>query len=419
MKKIKKMITGLCACTMLTVAAAGCSGPGENKETTQATTTMAGDADPALKNKMTDTISVFGVQLFKNALNLEEDDGKNVLISPYSVYMALGMTANGASGESHSQMEEVLGMKIDDINKVLSQNPGSISGSGNALKSANSIWINKRDGFTVKNEFKELTETVYGAAAEELPFNDAAKEKINSWVRKNTDNMIDSVINRINSDAMMYLINALAFDAKWEEPYKKEDLAETEFTGEDGIKEAVSLMHSREGIYFKDDKAEGFKKYYENGDYSFLAIKPLEGVNVKDYVNDLSAEYIKKLMGEDEGLIEARIVYAAIPKFMSDYETELSGSLYQMGMSAPFAGGFDGISEDKDLRINEVIHKTHIDVFEEGTKAGAVTSVGLQVTGVYEENRVEVYLDRPFIYMIIDENEHIPIFTGCVMHIGQ
>ena len=122
---------------------------------------------------------------------------------------------------------------------------------------------------------------------------------------------------------------------------------------------------------------------------------------------------------DDDELFENKVVYAAIPKFTSDYNTELSDSLYQMGMSAPFAGGFNGISDDNDLRINKVIHKTHIDVFEEGTRAAAVTAVGLESTGVAVEDYVEVYLDRPFIYMLIDENNHIPLFIGCVMHIGR
>lgn len=417
MKKIKKIIAGLCACTLLAGAAAGCSGSGEDDETTQATT-LAGNVDPVLKKSMTDAMSVFGAQLFKNAVNMEEEEAINVLISPYSVYMALGMTANGASGESHSQMEDVLGMKTDDINELLSQQPDLSRGSGDVLKSANSIWINKKKDFNVKNEYKKLTESVYGATAEELPFNNAAKNKINNWVSKNTDKMIDSVIDNIDPESLMYLINAIAFDAKWEEPYKKENLEETVFTREDGSKEDVSLMHSTEHLYFKDDKVEGFKKYYENEDYSFLAIKPLEGVKVKDYVNELSAEKIKKLVGDDE-LFENKVVYAAIPKFTSDYNTELSDSLYQMGMSAPFAGGFNGISDDNDLRINKVIHKTHIDVFEEGTRAAAVTAVGLESTGVAVEDYVEVYLDRPFIYMLIDENNHIPLFIGCVMHIGR
>ena len=424
-KHIKTLVAGICSCGLIAGAAAGCVNQDNVDETTADTTTvtnatMSGDAS-ALKTSLTDALALFGAKLFKNTIASGKDGDKNILISPYSVYMALGMTANGATGESLSQMENILGMKTDYINEVLLTYPELGNGSGDVLKSANSLWINESMGLSVEDVFKKKTQEYYGADAELLPFDSSAKDKINNWVSEKTDKMIDSIVDNIPPSAFMYLINAVAFDAKWEEPYSETDLEETEFTREDGSKEPVTLMHSTEGYYFKDDKAEGFKKYYKNRDYSFLAVKPDDGVSLKEYVNGLSAEYIQKLAGkeDDDKMFDTVNVYAAIPQFTSDYNTELSEILKEMGMKAPFSGGFENISKDEELAISRILHKTHIDVFEDGTKAAAATAVELKTTGMLEENRVELYLNRPFMYMIIDEKNNIPLFIGCVDQISQ
>ena len=157
----------------------------------------------------------FAVRLFKEC----EQSGKNTLISPLSVMYSLAMTANGADGDTLAEMEDVLGMPINDLNEYLYSYKNALpQGEKYKLNLANSIWID--NDFDVKQEFLQSNANYYNVDIYKGDLNKVKTLKdINKWVNDKTDNMIPKIVDENPSDAVMYLINTLTFDAKWSERY--------------------------------------------------------------------------------------------------------------------------------------------------------------------------------------------------------
>ena len=359
-------------------------------------------------------ITDFAIRLFQTS----EENGKNTLVSPLSVLCALAMTANGAEEETLQQMEDVLGMTTEEMNLYLYSYMQDLPQDEKyKLSLANSIWFTDHERFTVNQDFLQTTADYYGADIYKAPFNEQTCKDINNWVKEKTDGMIPSALDKIPADALMYLINALAFDAEWADIYEKYQVKDGEFTKEDGTKQKCELMYSTESNYFEDAKATGFLKYYKSGKYAFVAMLPKEGVSVSEYIASLTGESLNEMLSNPEHTT----VYTSIPKFETSYSVEMTEILKSMGMTeafdpnnADFAGL--GSSTGGNISISRVIHKTFISVEEKGTKAAAVTIVEPGDGAAMEpEQPKEVYLDRPFVYMLIDCENNIPFFIGTMM----
>ena len=359
-------------------------------------------------------VTDFAVRLFKAS----EENGKNTLISPLSVLCALAMTANGAEDETLQQMEDVLGMTTEEMNLYIYSYMQKLPQNEKyKLSLANSIWFTDHERFTVNQDFLQTTADYYGADIYKAPFNEQTCKDINNWVKEKTDGMIPSALDEIPADALMYLINALAFDAEWADVYEKYQVKDGEFTKEDGTKQECEFMYSTESNYFEDEKATGFLKYYKSGKYAFVAMLPKEGVSVSEYIASLTGESLNEMLSNPEHTT----VYTSIPKFETSYSVEMTEILKSMGMTKAFdPNGADfgglGSSTGGNIHISRVIHKTFISVEEKGTKAAAVTIVEPGDGAAMEpEQPKEVYLDRPFVYMLIDCENNIPFFIGTMM----
>lgn len=360
------------------------------------------------------SVTDFAVRLFQQSL--EED--KNTLISPLSVISALGMTANGAKEETLAQMEQTFGIGVSDLNEYLHEYMEQLPEDKNRYKlsMANAIWFRDTESLTVEKEFLQTNANFYDAAVKKAPFDNSTLKEINAWVSDNTDGMIDNILDRIPDSAVMYLVNALAFDAEWQEIYYEHQVRDGEFTKEDGTKQEVQLMYSMERGYMEDDNAEGFIKYYADGKYAFVALLPKEGISVSAYADSLKGEELHTMLTN----LSDRKVRAAIPKFESEYSLVMNDVLMDMGMKNAFdvdRADFSalGSSDNGNLYISQVRHKTFIAVDERGTKAGAATIVEMADGAAMEmEEPAVIYLDRPFVYMIVDCEEWVPVFIGVV-----
>lgn len=366
------------------------------------------------------SVTDFALRLFKESL----EDEKNTLISPLSVLTALSMTANGADGDTLSQMESVLGMPISSLNEWIKIYMESLPEEERyKLSLANSIWFKDSDSFEVNEDFLKTNEEYYGAGIFKKPFDTSTLKEINAWVEENTNGMIKNILDSISKDAVMYLINALAFDAEWQKMYNEHQIREGEFTAEDGTKQKVELMYSEEYKYLEDENATGFIKYYADRKYAFAALLPNKGVSVSEYVSSLDTE---KLIAIFENAQNTDVI-AALPKFETEYKVEMSDILYNMGMPDAFSTTFAdfsklGQSTQGNIYINRVIHQTYIKVDGKGTKAGAATVVEIDAESappMETEPPKEVILDRPFVYMLIDCETNIPFFIGNLMSVEQ
>ena len=365
------------------------------------------------------TAADFGVRLFKTSM----EEGENTLVSPLSVLYALAMTANGADGETLAQMEQVLGMGVDNLNSYMLAYLDLLPETKDYKMSlANSIWFKDDPDFIVEQSFLQTNADYYGAGAYKAAFDEGTRNDINNWVKEHTDGMIPEIIDEIPDEAIMYLVNALAFDAKWADEYEEHQIREGRFTMEDGTRQDVDMMHSEEYTYLEDDLATGFIKYYKDRKYAFVAMLPNEGVSVSQYVDSLTGEHLRELLNNPQDLT----VFASIPKFETEYDIEMSEVLQEMGMTDAFdwrVADFSRLGtynvDGMNICINRVLHKTFISVSEQGTRAGAATAVEMVAEGAMEIVEFkEVVLDRPFVYMLIDCETNLPFFIGTMMNVN-
>ncbi len=357
------------------------------------------------------TAADFALRLYR-----ESYDGNNTLLSPLSVFVALAMTANGANGNTKTQMESVLGMTVAQLNEFCAVYLNSLTGNDDVkLALANSIWLRDVENFAVKEAFLQTNADVYSAGAFRAPFNASTVKDVNQWVKDHTDGMIDKIVDGFTSQDVMLLINALVFDAKWASPYTQEtEVRKGDFHLENGTVKRVKFLSDTESRYLCDgDRAVGFVKPYVGGRYAFAALLPAEGTPVADYVASLTGETVISILQNAQKVP----VKTEMPKFETQYKIVLNNALSKMGMSDAFdpdAADFTGITESFPMFwIDEVLHKTCIEVGEKGTRAAAVTSVrGKAGSADMEENVPPVILDRPFVYLILDTETNLPLFIG-------
>ena len=359
------------------------------------------------------------VDLFQSSV-LESKD-ENVLISPLSIQLALAMTANGADGDTKAEMEALLGGEItlEDLNEYLYSYVNNLpSAEKYKLQIANSIWFRDDEGrLQVEKDFLQKNADYYGAQAFKAAFDDQTLKDINNWVKDHTDGMIDSILDQIDEDAVMYLINALVFDAEWQHVYDKSDVYKGKFTNIGGTEKQVDMMHSEETVYLQDENAIGFMKPYSGSKYNFAVLLPNEGVDIYEYIAGLTGESLMETLSTPQ----LGMVMATLPKFSYEYELTMNDVLKELGMPSAFIGDTADFSKMAhssrgNIYIGDVLHKTFISVDELGTKAGAVTKVQMNDESAPMSEWV-VTLNRPFVYMIIDNETNLPVFIGTVMDV--
>ena len=417
---MKKIISILLCITLILVSFSACGGNPSQKPSKVKSTNLMNDITPQIIEKSNDlsegnsAFSDFAVALFKeNQIN-----GDNVLISPLSVLCALSMTTNGAKEETLKEMEKVFGLSASDMNKYLySYINGLEQGEKFSLKLANSLWITNDQTFKVNNDFLQINADYHNPEIYSVAFeNPDTVKDMNNWVKENTDGMIPSIIdNPLPKDTLMCLMNALAFEAEWANIYEETQVHKANFNARNGKSQNVDFMYNEEYKYLCDDESTGFLKYYAGEKYAFAAVLPNEDIKLEDYIKNLSGEKITNLLKN----VKNEKVITSIPKFEYDYSADITEMLQNMGIKTAFNSSnadLTGIGtwDYGNLFIGKVLHKTFISVAEKGTKAGAVTAEMLCGSAAIPEKPHEVYLDRPFMYMIIDCENNVPFFIGTV-----
>ena len=362
----------------------------------------------------------------------EAKPGENIMISPVSVALALGMTANGADGQTLTEMANVLGCwwlapestegdaeePYPPVELLRLYNIGCydwLHTQGEELKPANSVWCKSGDDrLDVPADFLKTVKTYYDAEVYSAPFDDSTVADVNAWCSQKTGGMIPKIIKELDANAVMMLINALCFEADWSHPYSEYAVHEGKFTNADGSVTTADLMYGEEYSYFDDGMATGFGKAYAGGQYRFVGVLPNEDVAMDDYLKTLMRDGgLQKLLGSET----SEEVYTALPKFSFSYSESLCGILSALGMPTAFddsKADFSRLNTAAPSYIGDVIHKTFIDLNESGTRAAAATAVIIDVKGAPGEPK-RVYLDRPFVFLIVDDvNGGIPVFAGVV-----
>lgn len=418
MKTMKKRIVALLLTMVMTVLAVACSTPeptpgGEktpSSKTTELTTSSSGqNPDLADLKKFYAENETFrnGLAAFSMKLMATCYEGDTMMISPLSVYTALGMLANGAEGETKKQLEDMFGCSVSDINKGVAYLI-AYTEQQDVLRIANSIWLNSDVDMEVKKEFLSICGDYYRSAVFRAPFSDKSTiGDINNWVKKNTKNRIEKIMEQLNPELVMVLMNAITFDGEWVEPFKAENTCDEDtFTRADGSVKKVDIMYGNADRYFEDDDMTGCEKHYKKG-YLFRAYLPKEGKSVADLLQKLSENRTLTYLNSDE-------IHLRLPKIKEETTIKLDDALQKLGMQKAYSGAAEfGAMTDAKVKVNTVLHKTFIKVDEKGTEAAAVTAISMDATAYRMEKIVRfVNLDHPFVYEIVDEQTGITIFTG-------
>ena len=352
-----------------------------------------------------------------------KSEGKNVLISPTSIMYAFGMAENGAKGKTRSQLESVVngGIKTGDFNKILAYSRNRMNKNKNVKWNiANSVWYRKNKNVKVKKPFLKNVKSYYGAEVYRAPFNSKTVKDVNSWVKKNTRKMIPKILGQTNKSDVMYLINAVAFEGKWAEQFTDRQILEKQdFTNYDKTVSKVTMLSGTESSYFELNGARGFKKSYVGGEYSFVGIEMPEGMTAEQYVKNLSengGDFVNAL----NNMKHANVIIK-FPEFKSEYNVELSNVLKGLGATNAFdpdkANLYNMFEKDPDSNycFSAVLHRTYIEVDDKGTKAAAATAIVVnKATSViaHDMEKIEITLDHPFVYAIVDNTNNLPVFIG-------
>ncbi|MBE5957249.1 MAG: hypothetical protein E7254_00090 [Lachnospiraceae bacterium] len=339
------------------------------------------------------------------------DKGDNILVSPTSLNMALGMVANGADDEARAELEKYLGKTVAENNKY---SLDLINRKSDVLMSLNnSFWYRK--GMLPMDSFKKALSDYYKAETNSTPMDASTVDDINNWVADKTDDMIKKLVDTkdVDINTQSILVNALLFDAKWTRQFDPSDTYDRSFTDFDGKKNTVSMMNITENIYYENDYATAFEKTYgKEGDYSFIGILPKK--SGKFALKNLE---IKKLLDTKT----SNKVKVGLPKFEYDWKDTLNETLKKQGLEKIFDRNnlhFDRILVDDPLYVSKIIQACKIQVGEEGTKAAAATALIAKDTCIMPvEGLKEVILDRPFAYLIKDNKTGEILFMGKVTSI--
>jgi serine protease inhibitor len=365
--------------------------------------------------------NTFGFDLLRE-LNATRADS-NIFISPLSASMALGMTLNGASGETFDEMRSTLALDerpLDEINASYASLITLLRGLDRQVdfRLANAIWFEDTFASAIAPSFLTTTKTHFDATVQGLDFSSPqALTTINDWVKQSTSGKIEKMLDEIDSDVVMYLMNAIYFKGSWREAFERAKTSNQPFAVRGGSIASspsvptmfgkVSLRHGRMG------NVDVVELPYGGDAFVMTILLPDEGRNVNDVVSSLDVAQWTSATGS---LAAPRDLDIYLPRVKMSLEYPLNESLQRLGMPSafqPYQADFSRLSPSRgrELYIDEVRQKTFVDVNEEGTEAAAVTSVGIVPVSLPPTIRV----DRPYVFALRERISGTILFLGKVV----
>ena len=359
---------------------------------------------------------VFGFELFREVYSLSEED--NIMISPLSVSYALGMTYNGAAGTTLEAFNDVLhfgDLTTQEVNESYKDLMDQLLLLDDQVEFsiANSIWY--RLGFQVLSEFIKTHQDYFDAAVKEIDFTDPQTvEIINQWIEDKTNDKIKDMLDFIPSDAVMYLINAIYFNASWKYEFEKGDTYQGDFNLAGGTKHQTDYMRVKGNFqYTSNEDFTAVELPYGDSTFSMVVMLPSPDKEVSDLVSKLDIAHWDSWF--DGSMYTS--VQVDLPKFKYEFKQLLNEPLQNQGLDVAFSefeADFTRINPDGNLFISRVIHQTFIDVQEEGTEAAAATIVEISFTSIGGGGSPLYFkADKPFLYFIKENS------TGTIVFIGK
>ena len=368
-------------------------------------------------------LMVFATEFYRHL-----GDDANLLFSPLSLSMAVGMVTAGARGETLSQIEDAMNFSLDQgrlhpaFNALdwLLEARGRLPegyGEGFTLNLVNSLW--GQVGYDFLPAFLGTLGDFYGAGMRWIDFAadpELARRTINAWVEEMTNDRIEELLRppHITAQTLLTLVNAVYFNAPWAFPFDPEDTEPGPFTLLDGSRVDVPMMHQTE-IHraARGEDYEAVQLDYNGNELSMLVVLPDEGA-FADVESRLDPAFLDSL---DDGLAREHVILT-MPRFTFEWGAAIEGILQSMGIVDAFSGSsadFSGMDGTRTLFIGSVVHKAFVAVDEAGTEAAAATAIVMVGSGMTQPTYVTVTIDRPFLFLIRDNATGAILFMGRVL----
>jgi len=389
------------ALASITALSVSCAKPKNYEKSRIAPVVAYAEVDETLAKNGEGEYFSFTANLLKSAYS------GNTIVAPLSTYSAIGMIANGASGDTLSQIENALG-STEKINQFSLYAKQAINKASDKTKAnvANSIWIEETYKQAVKEDYLNDVSKYYGPEVFSLPFDKSALKRVNNWAYNNTDGMIDRAIEKFYENSKMVLVSASSVKGKWASEAKRTNSGT--FTTATGKQVNADYFSGSSSLY-QSKNAYAIRRYMENGFY-FMAVMP--NVEIGEYLENLNGEELVELFNKTN----PRGANYKMPEFETQTEKSLVEPLKKMDITDAFnrpLADFTLMTDATDgLYVNDIVQNAKIEVNKNGLEASATIKIDMGAKGAAAPELEPLYIsfDKPFVYFVCIEN--VPIFAG-------
>lgn len=355
--------------------------------------------------------NAFAIKLFEKTAKMQ-----STVISPVSVSYLMAMLANGANGQTKTDIMKALQLTDNDLDemnalyRMMIQRCGSLD-KETTLRIANYFAMNK--DVELKDAYANNMKTIYNAGIESLDFTSPkTTSHINNWCKKNTNGMIPSIINNVDANASAYIMNAIFFNGTWADKFNKSNTKNENFKGYTRDITMVPMMHKSDKLlYWANDMYAAVRIPYGNGSYTMTVMLPNEGKSIDEMLKSMeNADFTAWRQDAEQCIVDLKL-----PRFTTEADVTLNNIISELGAANIFSSkaDFKNIA-NTNMFVSKMFQKAKIEVSEEGTKAAAVTAAIMTMSALptEEPKHVTFHANRPFVYMITEANTNAIFFMG-------
>lgn len=403
---------------------------GKNKMESSSNQELSADKRNALLKKIEpkqiEAMNRLGMQLIRELGAQEASSGKNLLISPYSISVGMGMAYLGSEGETRREMAEAMGWSGRDDGQLNTTEAALYQllthpGSEIEIEIANAVWI--KNGVTVEDEYQANLQQAFEAEIGPLHVQpEHAKDEINRWVEEHTRGRIPQLMQESPAvETLMILVNAIAFDGNWTNEFQPEYTRDGDFRLANGSTMSVPMMHqSKQFHYTENEDWQAIRLPYGDGQMYMLVVLPREGQTLEEIQQQLE-DHPQKLNETSD----FRLVDLSLPRFRAEYGIHLKEAMQQLGMEKafdPYTADFTKMiprGPDWQAYIGQIIHRAVMEVREQGTVAAASTLLDMRAGSAPPTDRVKMEVNRPFMVAVVDDSTGAWVFAGVIQQPEQ
>ncbi|XP_061446549.1 leukocyte elastase inhibitor-like [Rhineura floridana] len=374
-------------------------------------------------DKLANANTHFALDLFQKFS--ESNPTGNIFFSPLSVSAALAMVVLGARGNTAAQLSKTFHFDVvEDLHSRFQALNADINKSGAPyiLKLANRLYGEKT--YTFLQEFLASTQKLYGAELSTVDFQNAsdnARNQINQWVENQTEGKIRDLLSKgsLNELTKLVLVNAIYFKGSWAEKFQEEDTEELPFRLNKKEKKTVKMMFLKKKLplgYIPECKCHVLELPYKGKELSMLILLPDDiednSTGLEQLEKQLTLEKLQEWTQPGKMYSNSEI-YVHLPKFKLEESYDLKSDLAALGLLDVFDSGkadLSGMSGTQDLHVSKIVHKSFIEVNEEGTEAAAATAAMVMLCSMSMGE--DFNADHPFLFFIRHNPTKSILFLG-------